>query len=220
MRTIGQLLMWVGFLSGALATVFYLPSDGVAFAKQRLTEAPAAKEVDAMGLPQAVAAHQPEFENSWKLIPWPWYGVSLAVCLTGVILIRLSKLRRAGLTRREAVQFDTIGESIESLVYETSILRNQVGKLAPGKIVQFIDGELADDLRTFAEGRESIIPRFGLAVYADVMTQFAAGERYINRAWSAAVDGYVDEAADCVKRAETHFKEARIQLKQAGQKHG
>ena len=34
---------------------------------------------------------------------------------------------------------------------------------------------------------------FGMQNYADVMSNFAAGERYINRVWSASTDGYVDE---------------------------
>ena len=56
-----------------------------------------------------------------------------------------------------------------------------------------IDRLLRDDLNNFANARESMKHVFGLQHYADVMSAFAAGERYINRVWSASTDGYVDE---------------------------
>jgi hypothetical protein len=49
----------------------------------------------------------------------------------------------------------------------------------------------------------------GLQSYADVMSAFAAGERYISRVWSASTDGYVDEARNYLNRATEQFIEAR-----------
>jgi len=45
--------------------------------------------------------------------------------------------------------------------------------------------------------------------YADVMSNFAAGERYINRVWSASTDGYVDEVRSYLERARAQFSEAQ-----------
>ena len=87
--------------------------------------------------------------------------------------------------------------------------------MTPRQMVEFIDVELADDLREFADGRDSITAEHGLAVFAEVMTQFAAGERAINRAWCAAADRYVDEAATCVERAVMFFHEAKRELETA-----
>jgi len=50
---------------------------------------------------------------------------------------------------------------------------------------------------------------FGLQSYADVMSAFAAGERYINRVWSASTVGYVDEVRSYLERATQQFREAR-----------
>ena len=50
---------------------------------------------------------------------------------------------------------------------------------------------------------------FGLQNYADVMSAFAAGERYINRVWSASTDGYIDEVRSYLDRATQQFREAR-----------
>jgi hypothetical protein len=40
------------------------------------------------------------------------------------------------------------------------------------------------------------------------MSAFAAGERYINRVWSASTDGYVDEVCNYLDRATQQFREA------------
>jgi len=50
---------------------------------------------------------------------------------------------------------------------------------------------------------------FGMQNYADVMSNFAAGERYINRVWSASTDGYVDEVRMYLDRANQQFRDAR-----------
>jgi hypothetical protein len=56
-----------------------------------------------------------------------------------------------------------------------------------------IDAEVAGQMADFADARESMIHGLGLAEYADVMDHFARGERFLNRAWSASADGYIDE---------------------------
>ena len=48
---------------------------------------------------------------------------------------------------------------------------------------------------------------FGMQNYADVMSNFAAGERYINRVWSASTDGYEDEVRAYLVRALDQFRE-------------
>jgi len=50
---------------------------------------------------------------------------------------------------------------------------------------------------------------FGLQAYADIMSAFAAGERYINRVWTASADGYVDEVMSYLDKAQRQFAEAR-----------
>jgi len=71
-----------------------------------------------------------------------------------------------------------------------------------------IDQLLREDLNNFANARESMKHIFGLQSYADVMSAFAAGERYINRVWFASTDGYVDEIHSYLDRATQQFREA------------
>jgi len=72
-----------------------------------------------------------------------------------------------------------------------------------------IDRLFRNDLDNFAEARESMIHVFGMQNYADVMSNFAAGERYINRIWSASTDGYTDEVILYLDKARGQFSEAR-----------
>ena len=57
-----------------------------------------------------------------------------------------------------------------------------------------------------------MIDAFGLQGYADVMSELAAGERYVNRVWSASTDGYIDEVLTFLERAREQFHSARERL--------
>jgi hypothetical protein len=88
-----------------------------------------------------------------------------------------------------------------------------------------IDKKFRDDLTNFADARESMIHVFGIQNYADVMSGFAAGERYLNRVWSASTDGYVDEVRQYLGRALDQFHEAndhfnRLATEHAGKAQG
>lgn len=75
-----------------------------------------------------------------------------------------------------------------------------------------IDERFRNDLRRFADARESMVHLYGLQAYADIMSEFAAGERYLNRVWSAAADGYHGEAATYLGKAQKQFAEALAKL--------
>jgi len=79
-----------------------------------------------------------------------------------------------------------------------------------------IDLRLRDDLRRFVEARQSLVHLFSLQTYADIMSEFAAGERYLNRVWSASADAYDGEARRYLEKAAAQFREANRQLQSAG----
>ncbi|MCX7545416.1 hypothetical protein [Marinicella gelatinilytica] len=72
-----------------------------------------------------------------------------------------------------------------------------------------IDRLFREDLMQFADARDSMKHLFGIQAFADIMSSFAAGERYINRIWSASTDGYVDEVLLYVSKANAQFKHAQ-----------
>ncbi len=82
-----------------------------------------------------------------------------------------------------------------------------------------IDRLFRADLDRFAQARESMVHVFGMQDYADVMSHFAAGERYVNRVWSASTDGYVDEVRMYLERARDQFREAEEHFRSVRQRH-
>jgi hypothetical protein len=183
LRLTGLLLLWAGFLSGALATVFN-------------------KEVEG---------------DKWATINWVWYSASLVVGIGGVVLLQATKKATVGLAGA-STSSDQLVRHLGNLVKRIGQLKLEHSKQAPRETVAFIESELRDDLREFADGRHSITREHGLNVFAEVMTQFASGERSINRAWSASADGYVDEAARYIDLALDQLTGARKSL-QACQGH-
>ena len=139
--------------------------------------------------------------------------VALAIGAVGVGMARAAK-------RQEATAADTIRTNLE--VIETSLVSvvEKVVRLDEGKadedvyeLRHIIDREFPDDLDAFVQARYSLRHSFGLQAFADVMNPFAAGERYLNRVWSASTDGYIDEAHKYVTMAREQFEEALEILK-------
>jgi hypothetical protein len=102
--------------------------------------------------------------------------------------------------------------SLKNIVENLDDMNSAGSSLTIDVLRDEIDKRLREDLRRFADARESLIHLFGLQTYADLMSHFAAGERYINRVWSASADGYDAEARDYLGRAASQFRDAREQL--------
>ena len=64
----------------------------------------------------------------------------------------------------------------------------------------------------FVEARAELISMLGLAGYAALMDSFAAAERKLNRAWSAAVDKASEEAFACLDEAASLLDAAQEKL--------
>lgn len=208
MRRIGHILLWAGFLVGSLMTVLNSTQEGVEFVKKLTPDSDYVKDFELMDL-SAVAVP----EDGWHLIPWFWYSIAAAACFAGVVLLHASRRTATQKSEQSAASLNEITAALERAILRTRELAKDSLSLAPSKIVARIDDELADDLRTFADGRESMVTEHGLTLFADVMSPFAAGERAINRAWSAAADGYLDEATDCLERGCQMLSDAREELK-------
>ncbi len=78
-----------------------------------------------------------------------------------------------------------------------------------------IDQLLKNQVFDIVESRESIIRSYGYGQYGAFMSDFATGERFISRSWSADIDGYEEEALAYVKKAIPFFVKAKQSLDQA-----
>ena len=207
MRMFGHLLLWAGFLFGSLMTVFNSTHEGVKYVKA-LT--PASESVKGFELIDLSSVEVPE--NGWQLIPWVEYGIAAVACFAGVVLLHTGRRSSTQKSEKSAASLQEITDALNRAINRTQQLSKESSTLAPSKIVARIDDEITDELRTFADGRESMTTEHGLKLFADVMSPFAAGERAINRAWSAAADGYIDEATDCLERGLAMLSAAREEL--------
>jgi hypothetical protein len=141
-------------------------------------------------------------ENKWATVKWTWYALALGVGICGVVVLRLTK--RQATTHAHKLEDDlaTIDNSVQTLTNKLTDLRKQKATVQVGSVLHFIDDELMPHLASFVDARESLIHTYGMQPYAEVMTDFAAGERNINRAWSASADGYIDEVWASIDRAD------------------
>ncbi len=143
---------------------------------------------------------------------WPYYLVGLAAGIAGVAAVRVALHRE---TREEGKLTHTLQQvesSLDRIVEAARRLNDRRGALDPYDVKDLIDGDLREDIATFVDGRESIAHVYGLQHFANVMSHFSSGERYINRVWSASADGYIDEVRMHLPNAAAQFTEARDHL--------
>lgn len=143
-----------------------------------------------------------------EAINWTYFIPVMIAGVVGIFLLKSSE--------KAAAQDDSLLAS-DKQILETSLnnilanLRDLDGRKdkVPTYDMRFeIDRMFREDLNNFADSRESMKHLFGLMAYADIMSSFAAGERYLNRVWSASTDGYVDEVLAYVSKAHSQFEHA------------
>lgn len=143
-----------------------------------------------------------------ELVPWPKVIPALLVGLAGVAMIQLSTRSKERAVDTVRTNIEKLEESLSNIVANAIRLDEAKDIIDPYDIRHRIDELFMDDLDTFVGNRESISHAFGLQAYANVMTSFATGERYLNRCWSASTDGYIDETHNYLTRSKNQFEEA------------
>jgi len=132
-------------------------------------------------------------EDPWSTIVWLQYGGAIVVGVTGIGLLRSDRAARRRESAESSAGMEAVRCALETAASKVSGLADRLDSVSCEEVLEWIDTECAPQLDEFADGRMVISNRFGTKTYAAVMTEFASGERYLNRAWSAAADGYVDE---------------------------
>ena len=152
-------------------------------------------------------------------VNWMLFGVAAVMAIAG---LAISKRQASAHARSDEVlelNRGELRESLENVVRDLGEIVDH-GDTKGSELRDKIDLKLRDDLRRFADARGSMVHLFGLQTYADIMSSFAAGERYINRVWSASADGYDEEAATYLHKAAQQFADAQSQLQAAARGSG
>ena len=150
-----------------------------------------------------------------NIINWIYFIPIIIVGFTGAFWYK-------NLSNTEAKQGDLLQDNKAKLIQSLDNILNNLQELdgrkdkVPTYDMRFeIDKLFRDDLITFADARDSMKHLFGIQHFADIMSSFAAGERYINRVWSASTDGYVDEVLLYVEKSLYQFKHAKSEFDRA-----
>jgi RNase adaptor protein for sRNA GlmZ degradation len=152
-------------------------------------------------------------------VNWVLFVPILIAGFIGVVMVRAGTKQHEQAEHRITANIETIHKSLESVVKKTTQLNLEKKSIYTYDMRHKLDELLVEDLDDFIEARESIGHKYGLQRYADIMSHFAAGERYLNRVWSASADGYVDEVNAYIEKAEEQFSEALDQLKKLEASH-
>lgn len=143
---------------------------------------------------------------------WGLFLPAAGVAALGLVAIRKSA---RGAARSESVlsaNREILQSSVDRIIRGIEAIAAERASMPTDDLRHEIDARLRDDLRQFADARQSMVHLFGMQTYADIMSEFAAGERSTNRAWSASTDGYGDEADASLEKALARFRAAHHRL--------
>ena len=144
--------------------------------------------------------------------------IFIPIIVVGFVAALMAKRAEAAAAKHDDVLTENrseLEESLNNILENLKELDGRKDKVPTYEMRFEIDKIFREDLIRFAEARDSMKHIFGLRAYADIMSSFAAGERYINRVWSASTDGYVDEVLMYVEKALNQFIHAKEEFEKA-----
>ena len=140
---------------------------------------------------------------------WLAFVPVMSAAMMGLLIYKRAEHEEAKSDHRLSADRQLLADSLDNILTKLVALDGRKDQIPTYDMRFEIDRMLRDDLANFADARESIKHLYGIRAYADIMSSFAAGERYINRVWSASTDGYVDEVLMYVEKSLSQFKEAK-----------
>ncbi|MFG0291703.1 MAG: hypothetical protein ACF8MJ_00960 [Phycisphaerales bacterium JB050] len=161
--------------------------------------------------------------NRFDFFRWPhwWlFVISSVGLLGGAFLVR--RAQKAELARSGSLSetenptdartvFARLSGRLDELSKDLERASTEDEKLEA--IVRRIGNIQRDDVPAFVADRPALVNRLSLGGYAELMDHFAGMERQLNRAWSAAADGYLDEALNSLKNAQPMLIQTLEKLK-------
>lgn len=147
-------------------------------------------------------------------VKWNYFAAVFGVGVVGIALVRIGQQRTSRSEEKLAFNMQSVETSLSRIVKNIDKINTEKQSIDLYDMRHRIDELFVEDLAIFVQGRESIAHAHGLKAYADVMSYFAAGERYLNRVWSASADGYIDEVNIYLDKAQEQFAESLKKIRQ------
>ena len=146
-------------------------------------------------------------------VQWSYFVCALIVGAIGVVLVQSGKRQHTKSEEKLTSNIQNIQASLSRIAENITQLNTAKGSINTYDMRGRIDELFGDDLAVFVQARESISHLYGLQAYADIMSYFASGERYLNRIWSASADGYIDEVNIYLDKAQQQFADALAKVR-------
>ncbi len=147
------------------------------------------------------------------------FGLAALGLLAGSALVKREtarKLRRQPVDRGTVAQ-DTPQAVLARIVATARDLQRELPGMPDGAartraILERVGHVQTELSLQVVEGRNVLVAALGLARFAELMVAFSRLERALNRAWSAAADGVLDEAQRCIDDAAAYAPEVERRL--------
>ena len=152
-----------------------------------------------------------------EAVTWNLFIPAGIVAVAGLVVIKRSTRSAAQAEHVLTANRETLTSALDNVIEHLDAIvasRRAADSLGTDALRAEIDDRLREDFRRFVEVRESMVHLYGIQAYADIMSDFAAGERQVNRVWSASTDGYGDEANLYLDKAAISFRSARERLRE------
>ena len=147
-----------------------------------------------------------------------WFIVASGGLIVGAVMLRRGHAADATASQKLRVTADGedthLSQVVEQLDALISDATDSQALLPLADIVTRIEQIQLGPLASFIESLPQLVSRLGVGRYAQVMDRFAAGERLLNRSWSAAVDGADEECRDSLRQSREALGKAAEMLKQ------
>jgi hypothetical protein len=147
-----------------------------------------------------------------KTVRWDYFAISMAVGAAGVVIARAGHKKIHTSQTALDKNITSVETALKNIVKNITDLNSQKEKINTYDVRFKINDLFLADLTAFVDARHSISHIFGLAAYGEIMSSFAAGERYLNRVWSASADGYIDEVNTYIEKSREQFTESLDKL--------
>ena len=147
-----------------------------------------------------------------ETVRWIPFAASLITGVIGIVLVKISIKKEARSEEVLTKNMQQIETSISNILKNLKELNDRKETINTYDVRLKVDELFLEDLNTFVEARESISHTYGIQAYADVMSHFAAGDRYLNRVWCASSDGYIDEVNEYLAKSLEQFEDSERKL--------
>lgn len=151
-------------------------------------------------------------DSLWSTVNWKAYLPALLVGIVGVALLRSTAKQSVDAEVARTTGLDPLRRSLSHLLAEVQKLKSELPQMTPESVVAFIDDRCTEHCNNFADQREQLKSAFGLIGFGEIMSEFASGERFLNRVWSAAADGYMEEAYRSIETSLRFFQAAQDRI--------